>query len=256
LRPGWIRRSPVLTTTVLIEIWSDVVCPWCFIGKRRFEAALERFQHRDDVEVVFRSFELDPNATSGTDLVGHLAAKYGTTREGAGQMMQRVSDAGAGVGIEFRFDIATRGNTFDAHRLLHLADEVGLQHELKERLMTAYFCEGGDVADHGMLATSAAEVGLDPQAVADLLDGEEFATSVREDESTARDLGISGVPYFVIDRASGISGAQESDQMLSILDQAWAARVAGGPNNADQDNADQVSSAPTNSEPSGSTAAS
>jgi len=234
-----------LHRTVLIEIWSDVVCPWCFIGKRRFEAALERFEHRDEVEVVFRSFELDPNATSGTDLVGHLAAKYGTTREAAEQMMHRVSDAGASVGIEFRFDIANRGNTFDAHRLLHLADEVGLQHELKERLMTAYFCEGADVADHGVLAATGAGVGLDPRAVADLLNGEEFATSVREDESTARELGISGVPFFVVDRAYGISGAQESDQILSILDQAWAESVS----------TQRVSGRQANNEPSGSTAA-
>ncbi len=230
---------------MLVEIWSDVVCPWCFIGKRRFESALERFDHRDDVEVVFRSFELDPNATSGTDLVGHLAAKYSTTRADAEQMMQRVSEAGAGMGIEFRFEIATRGNTFDAHRLLHLADEVGVQHELKERLMIAYFCEGADVADHEVLAAAGAHVGLDPQAVAELLDGEEFATSVREDEATARDLGITGVPFFVIDRAYGISGAQESEQILSVLDEAWTAQVA----------AQRVSSEQANSEQSGSTAA-
>jgi predicted DsbA family dithiol-disulfide isomerase len=211
---------------VLIEIWSDVVCPWCFIGKRRFEEALARFEHRDQVEVVFRSFELDPNATSSADLVGHLAAKYGTTREEAEQMMARVSEAGSGVGIEFRFDLATRGNTFDAHRLLHLARVEGRQLELKERLMNAYFCEGADIADPEVLHAAAVDVGLNATSVAALLGGDAYATSVREDEAAARELGVRGVPFFVIDRAFGLSGAQAPDQILSVLEEAWAARVS------------------------------
>lgn len=220
-------RSPLgVDRHVLIEIWSDVVCPWCFIGKRRFEDALARFEHRDQVEVVFRSFELDPNATTSSDLVGHLAAKYGTTREGAEEMMARVSEAGSEIGIEFRFDIATRGNTFDAHRLLHLALDRGRQHELKERLMTAYFSDGADIADHALLRSAAEEVGLDADEVSELLAGDAHAASVRSDEAAARELGVSGVPFFVIDRAFGISGAQDPDQIVSVLDEAWAARVS------------------------------
>jgi predicted DsbA family dithiol-disulfide isomerase len=211
---------------VLVEIWSDVVCPWCYIGKRRFERALSRFEHADDVEVVWRSFELDPSAPrdgATIDLVDHLARKYGTDAAGATRMLDRVTEQAAGEGLEYRLDRAKRGSSFDAHRLLHAAAAQGKQPEMKERLLQAYFTEGVAVADRDELRRLAGEVGVDPSA---LDDDEAFADEVRADVRTAQELGVSGVPFFAIDRRFGISGAQDPDTMLQVLREAWAARDA------------------------------
>ena len=208
-----------------VEIWSDVVCPWCFIGKRRFEAALERFEHRDDVEVVWRSFELDPSApTTGTPggQTERLAAKYGTTLDGARQMQRRVADAAAGEGLDFNMDVAVPANTVDAHRVIHLAQGAGLQAAMKERLLKAHFTDGEAVGETDTLVRLATEVGLDAGAVRSMLDGDELTDAVRSDESEARALGISGVPFFVIDRRYGVSGAQPSEHLLEALQTAWA----------------------------------
>jgi predicted DsbA family dithiol-disulfide isomerase len=207
-----------------VEIFSDVVCPWCAIGKRRFEAALEGFEHAADVEVHWRAFELDPSAPAAVevDAATHLANKYGMTREQAVASQQKLEDLAAADGLEFHFDKAQRGNSFDAHRLLHYAHEVGLQTELKERLFRAYFTEGESIADHAPLIRLGTEVGLDPNATAEVLNSGRYADEVRMDEREARDLGINGVPFFVIDRRFGISGAQSSAVMLGALEQAWA----------------------------------
>jgi predicted DsbA family dithiol-disulfide isomerase len=205
-----------------IEIWSDVVCPWCYVGRRRLEAALARFDGASDVEVVHRAFELDPRApTDGTvDLAEHLASKYGTTREQALGMMERIMEVGAESGIEFRFDIAARANTFDAHRLIRFASERGLGEEMVERLMRAYFSEGEPVADRTALARLAAEVGLDLDEVAGMLSSDAHVDAVRGDEATARELGVTGVPFFLIDGKVAIPGAQDVDTMLRILERA------------------------------------
>src|SRR3954468_711170 len=139
---------------VHVEIWSDIACPWCYVGKRRFEAALAAYEHRDEVQVTWRSFELDPSAPREREHDGatHLAEKYGTSRDEALAMQERMTAAAAGDGLEFRFDIARGGNTFDAHRLVHLAAAHGLQEALKERLMRAYLTEGELIADHAVLA--------------------------------------------------------------------------------------------------------
>jgi predicted DsbA family dithiol-disulfide isomerase len=221
---------------VKVEIWSDVVCPWCYIGKRRFEAALSRFAHRDDVEVVWRSFELDPSAPpTGTPggQAERLAAKYGTTVDAARQMQQRVSDAAAGEGLDFDLDVAVPANTVDAHRVIHLAERQGLQGQMKERLLRAHFTEGEAVGEVPTLVRLAAEVGLDADTVRSLLATEELTDAVRADESEARALGISGVPFFVIDRRYGVSGAQPSEHLLEALQTAWTdshplAMVAAG----------------------------
>ncbi len=211
-----------------IDIWSDVVCPWCYIGKRRFETALERFPHRDEIDVTWRSFELDPSAPPSPDRPGsyveHLAAKYGTTAERARAMIDGVTSAAAGEGLEFRFDIARRGNTFDAHRLLHLALDKGAQDHLKERLDRATFTEGLPVSDHEALTVVAAEVGLDKVEVEDVLTSERYASAVRADEAQAAALGISAVPFFVVDGRYGVAGAQPSEVMLDVLDRAWRER--------------------------------
>jgi predicted DsbA family dithiol-disulfide isomerase len=209
---------------VKVEIWSDVVCPWCYIGKRRFEAALERFEHRDEVEVLYRSFELDPEAppVREGEPAAHLAAKYGVSVEQARTMQQRVVDNAAGEGLAFRYDIARGGNTFDAHRLLHLAAEQGVQAQLKERLMAAYFTQGEPVGDREALARLAGEAGLDAAEAAQVLAEGTYADAVRDDEAQAAALGITGVPFFVLDRRYGVSGAQPADVLLNALRQAWS----------------------------------
>ena len=207
-----------------VEIWSDVVCPWCYIGKRRFESALQGFPHRDEVEVAWRSFQLDPSAPpqSPGNLADRLARKYGVSREQAEAMNARVVAQAAGEGLEYRLDIACPGNTFDAHRLLHLADQSGLRAAAKERFLAAYFTEGKAIGDRETLVELAGEVGVDRNRAKEVLASDEFTDSVRRDEREAAELGISGVPFFVIDRRYGISGAQPSELIQQALDQAWA----------------------------------
>jgi predicted DsbA family dithiol-disulfide isomerase len=157
-----------------VEIWSDVVCPWCYIGKRRFEAALGAFEHRDQVRVTVRSFELDPSAPRSLDVdaITNIAQKYGVSVEQARAMQQNVVDLGAAEGLDLRFDIVRRGNTFDAHRLLHLAAEHGLQWELKERLMRGYFTEGVPIGEPAALERLATDVGLPAEEVREVLDSD------------------------------------------------------------------------------------
>jgi predicted DsbA family dithiol-disulfide isomerase len=203
------------------------VCPWCYIGKRRFEAALEAFPHADEVQVVWRSFELDPEApaTVDVDLMERLATKYGVSREQAEAMNDRVTRTADEVGLSYRLDIARPGNTFDAHRLLHLAAAHGRQHELKERLMRGYLGEGELMSDHAALTRLALEAGLPEDEVRDTLATDRFADAVREDEATARGLGISAVPYFVIDRRFGLAGAQPPEVLGEGLRRAWEAQA-------------------------------
>jgi predicted DsbA family dithiol-disulfide isomerase len=211
---------------VHVEIWSDIACPWCYVGKRRFEAALAGFEHRDEVGVTWRSFELDPGAPldRGVDSATHLAAKYGTTRERALAMHENMAAMAAGDGLDFRFDLARGGNTFDAHRLLHLAGEHGSQNALKERLFRAYFTEGRLVSDPEVLERLGREAGLPEDDVSELLGSDRYADEVRDDERTAASLGITAVPFFVVDRALGASGAQPPEVLGDLLRRGWAAR--------------------------------
>jgi predicted DsbA family dithiol-disulfide isomerase len=210
---------------VHVEIWSDIACPWCYIGKRRFEAALAGFDHRDDVRVTWRSFELDPGAPLERpgDRAVHLAAKYGSSVEQAQGMQQQMTDVAATEGLEFRFDIARDGNTFDSHRLLHLAEAHGVQDALKERLMRAYLGEGELMSDREALERLAVETGLPADEVRDVLTTDRYAADVREDERTASSLGISAVPFFVVDRAMGASGAHPPEVLGDLLRRAWEA---------------------------------
>ena len=207
-----------------IEIWSDVVCPWCYIGKRHFEAALASFAHRDRVAVVWRSFELDPSAPAEREgpYAERLSRKYGVPVEHAQGMIDRMTEAAAEAGLAFRFDIARPGNTFDAHRVLHLAAERGVQDALKERFLAATFEQGEPIGDHDTLVRLATEVGLDADEVRAVLESGRHADAVRADEHEATELGITGVPYFVIDRAFAVSGAQAPETMLAVLERAWA----------------------------------
>ncbi len=211
-----------------VDIWSDVVCPWCYVGKRRFEAALQRFAHRDDVEVVWRSFELDSAAPPSPDQPGsyaqRLAVKYRCSLEQAQGMIDSMTATAAQEGLDFRFDLARPGNTFDAHRLLHLARQSGRQDELKERLDRATFTEGSPASDRRALAALAVEVGLDGAEVAEVLSSDRYAEAVRADEAQAAAYGISGVPFYVVDGRYGVSGAQPADLLLQVLEQAWSER--------------------------------
>jgi predicted DsbA family dithiol-disulfide isomerase len=209
---------------VNIEVWSDVVCPWCYVGKRRFEAALARFDHRDDVQVTWRSFELDPAAPARRerDYPHHLAAKYGLSVAEAQAMIDRMTDTAAAEGLTFRFDIAQPGNTFDAHRLIQLARDRGMAEVLVERLLSATFTKGEAIGDRDVLAQLASDAGLDAGEVADVLASDAYASAVRADEQEAAALGIHAVPFFVIDRTYGVSGAQPPDVLLGVLERAWA----------------------------------
>jgi len=211
---------------VRVEIWSDVVCPWCYVGKRRFEAALERFEHRDAVEVSWRAFELDASATSASAggpgrYAARLAHKYGIGVERAQGMLTTMTAAAAEEGLDFRFERAIHANTFRAHQVIKLAAASGRQDAVKERLMRAYFTEGEAVGDPEVLVRLAAEAGLDPEDVREALADESQAASVRAEQAEARALGITGVPFFVVDRRYGVSGAQPADALLQVLEQAW-----------------------------------
>jgi predicted DsbA family dithiol-disulfide isomerase len=213
-------------TAMNVEIWSDVVCPWCYIGKRRFERAVASFGRPDEVTVTYRSFELDPDAPaqrSGTH-AEHLARKYGMTIAQAEQANQQMTQRAAADGLEFRFDLIHGGNTFDAHRLLHLAKDHGLQPEMKERLLRATFTEGLPIADKPTLVRLATEAGLPAARVQDVLETDAYADAVRADEQQAARYGITGVPFFVADGKYAVSGAQEPEVLLQLLRRAYGER--------------------------------
>jgi predicted DsbA family dithiol-disulfide isomerase len=210
--------------TMHVEIWSDIACPWCYVGRARFEAALARFEHRDDVTVTWRSFELDPDAPAERE-GSHaelIARKYGRTLDEVAQMDAQLTATAAADGLEMRFSELRSGNTFDAHRLVHLAAEHGLQDAMKGRLFRAYFTEGALMSDHATLEALAVEVGLDAAAAREVLLTERFAEAVRDDERDAHSAGISAVPCFVIDRKFGASGAQPAETLLEFLQHGWA----------------------------------
>jgi predicted DsbA family dithiol-disulfide isomerase len=202
-----------------VEIWSDIACPWCYIGKRRFERALEGFEQRDEVAVRWRSFELDPAAPRAVELPAaeHLARKYGMSVEEAQARLDQITELAAGEGLEYRFDLQRRGNTFDAHRLLQMGAAHGLQDAVKERLMRGYLTEGAAIADHGALRRLAAEAGLPEDEVAEVLLTERYAEEVRDDERTAASLGINAAPFFVVDRKIAVSGAQPPEILRELL---------------------------------------
>jgi predicted DsbA family dithiol-disulfide isomerase len=213
---------------VKLEIWSDVVCPWCYIGKRRIEAALAEFDQGEDVEVIWRSFELDslaPAVRHGA-YVDHLASKYHVAVADAQAMIDRMTETAAGEGLGLRFDIARPGNTLDAHRLLHLSAVHGKQEQMKERLLAATFTEGQAIGEREVLVRLADEVGLDGDEVASMLASERYTGEVREDERLARELGITAVPFFVVDRTAAVSGAQPPEVLHDLLRRA---RAGGGP---------------------------
>jgi predicted DsbA family dithiol-disulfide isomerase len=210
-----------------IEIWSDVVCPWCYIGKRRLEKAIAGSGlPADEIEIVWRSFQLDPGAPEVPveTVAESLGRKYGGGPEAGEQMIDRVEAVAAEEGLLFRHHESLRVNTVDAHRLLHLALDTGgpaLQGRLKEALLAAYFVQTLNVADHETLARIATEVGLEEAQVRAVLASREYAADVQEDIDQAVAFGAGGVPFYVVDRKYGISGAQPSEVFAQVLEKAW-----------------------------------
>jgi predicted DsbA family dithiol-disulfide isomerase len=196
---------------MIVEIWSDIACPWCYVGKRRFEAALDGFEH--EVEVVWRSFELDPSAPASREesAAEHLAGKYGMPVEEARARQAQLASMAAADGLEFHFDRVRAANTFDAHRLTHLAAAHGKQDAMVERLQRAHFTEGELLSDPATLARLAEEVGV-PR-----LEGDEYADAVRDDERLAQEIGITAVPTFVVDRRVAVAGAQQPEVLRQLL---------------------------------------
>ncbi|MGB8196438.1 MAG: DsbA family oxidoreductase [Acidimicrobiales bacterium] len=215
-----------MSETFVIDVWSDVVCPFCYLGTRQLHAAIEQFEHRDDVVLRHRAFELDPHAKPSYDrpLAELVAAKYQIPLSQVHAMHDRLVHSAQSFGMTWSLEIAQPTNTFDAHRVIALASSQGLGDEASERLFRAYFSEGELVSDHGRLSALAGEVGV--RDVDALWDGDAFSDEVRGDEMAAQELGISGVPAFVVDSKFMVSGAQGTEQILDVLQRAWSRRAA------------------------------
>jgi predicted DsbA family dithiol-disulfide isomerase len=208
---------------MVVEIWSDVMCPWCYIGKRRFEGALSRFGNRDQIEVTWRSFQLNPDLKTDPtkNINSYLAEIKGWTLEHARQMNDRVSSLAREEGLDYHFDKAVLANSFDAHRFMQLAKKYNLGNEAEERLFRAYFTEGKNIADHSTLIQFGNEIGLHEDEVRQMLDSDRYAEEVVAEVEEAAKLGSRGVPFYVLNRRYGISGAQPSDVFLETLEQAF-----------------------------------
>jgi len=206
-----------------VEVWSDYVCPFCYIGKRRFEAALQQFSNKDAVEVVYKSFELDPHAKrdGNPSVYEMLAAKYGMSREQAIANTNQIAQQAKSLGLDYYFDRTIQTNTFDAHRLSHFAATKGKLAQMTERLLKAHFTDTLHIGHHDTLADLAAEVGLDRAEALRVLTNGDYADEVRADEQEAGRIGVRGVPFFVINRKYAMSGAQPSEVFLEALQKAW-----------------------------------
>ncbi|MHB1853903.1 MAG: DsbA family oxidoreductase, partial [Acidimicrobiales bacterium] len=201
----------------------DVVCPWCYLGKRRLGSALGQFEHADEVEVHWRSFELDPNAPPERegDPAERIARKYGVSADQARSASRRLTDLAAAEGLDYHLDRTRSGNSFDAHRLIHLGAERGIQDRVKERFLAAYLCEGRAIGRPEVLQAEAVSAGLDAAEVSAVLEGDAYGAEVRADEAEAREREVTGVPFFLVDGRFGIPGAQETETILAVLRRAW-----------------------------------
>ena len=206
-----------------VEIWSDIMCPFCYIGKRRFENALEQFTHKGDIQIVWRSFQLDPDIqyVPGKTIHEVLSDKKGWTKEEARQMNQRVSEMARQEGLEYNMDKAIPANTLDAHRFTHLAAKYGLQDLAEERLFSAYFTEGKNIGDKDALMQLGKEISLPEEELHNLFETDGYAQEVMLDSYEAQQIGVRGVPFFVLDRKYAVSGAQSSNVFLEALNTAW-----------------------------------
>ncbi len=218
-----------MTDPIRIDVWSDIACPWCYIGKRNLEKGLRETssdENAPEVEVTFHSYELSPDTPVDFegDELDYLAGHKGMARDDVRQMLDRVTQVAADAGLDYHFEHVQHTNTVKAHELLHAAKEAGLQHEMAERLMSAYFVEGQHVGRIEDLVALATEVGLDENAVRAALESEKYLADVRADQAQAAAYGINGVPFFVIDGKYGVSGAQPPEAFAQIARQVWAER--------------------------------
>ena len=206
-----------------VDIWSDIRCPFCYIGKRKLETALQDFDHKDEVEIVWHSFELEPDLVSNPteNIYDHLAKRKRISKEQSVQMHKQMGAYAKAEGLSFNFDSIVVANSFDGHRLIHLAHGLGLGGVAKERLFKSYYTEGADISNKTVLVNLGKEIGLDPTVVQEMLDGDAYGAEVREDEQHAHEIGVTGVPFFVINQRYAVSGAQPSDIFLKALDHAW-----------------------------------
>lgn len=206
-----------------VEIWSDVMCPFCYIGKRRFENALQQFPYKSEIEIVWKSFQLNPGMKTqpGKNINQYLAETKGWTLDYAKKMNEHVTTMAKDVGLQYDFDKAIVANSFDAHRLIQLAKANGKGDEMEERLFKAYFTEGRNTADHETLIQLGTEIGLDPSTIRALLDSNEYADKVEQDIYEAQQIGVRGVPYFVFNDRYAVPGAQAAETFSGALNKAW-----------------------------------
>ncbi|GEN31747.1 putative DsbA family dithiol-disulfide isomerase [Cerasibacillus quisquiliarum] len=209
-----------------IEVWSDFACPFCYIGKRRLEKALNDFEFKDEISLEFKSYELDPVAKPIRNKKYYelLVSKYGMTIEQAKQSVQQMVEQAKEAGLEYRVDSIQHSNTFDAHRLVKFAEKKGKAKEMAERLFAAYFSESKQISDHQILTELASDIGLDAEEVLDMLESSKFSKYVREEEAVAREIGVQGVPFFVFDEKYAVSGAQPTHVFKEVLDEVWKRR--------------------------------
>jgi len=206
-----------------IEIWSDIICPFCYIGKRKFESALEQFANKSDVQIEWRSFQLNPlfQTDKSKNIYQYLAERKGWTLEYSRNIHAHMAKTAKEVGLHYDFDKAIPANTFNAHRVSHLAAKYNLQEQAEERLFSAYFTEGKNIDDHETLVLLGIEIGLPEEEVRNMLSSDAHANEVKTDEDEAQQIGVRGVPFFVFDRKYAISGAQPVEVFLKALQKAW-----------------------------------
>jgi predicted DsbA family dithiol-disulfide isomerase len=210
--------------TMKVEIWSDVMCPFCYIGKRRLEAALQQFNHPEDIDVEWKSFQLRPDMETQPEVSinQHLSKVKGWSEEEAAQFNKRMEDMAEEAGLDFNMDQAVVANSFDAHRFAHYAKTQGKGDEAEEALFNAYFTNGKNTDNHEVLVSLGEDIGLDPEETREVLESEQFADAVKEDIHESRKLGVQGVPFFVLDRKYAISGAQPTETFLEALQKSWS----------------------------------
>ena len=202
-----------------VEIWSDVMCPFCYIGKRKFENALSKFPYKDKIEVIWKSFQLDPTTITNPKLntIDYLAEKKGWSKHQAQETTDYVTNMARQVGLEFNFDKAVVANSLDAHRLLHLAKKYGKQNEVEEKLFRAYFTDGKNTADHFTLLQIGKELNIEEAEIMDVLNNHAYSDEIQQDIIEGQKNGVRGVPFFLLDGKYVISGAQESEIFLQAL---------------------------------------
>jgi len=207
-----------------VEIWSDVMCPFCYIGKRKFEAGLNQFAHKDEIKIEWKSFQLDPEMKSGTgqSIDEYLSLRKGWSVDKTRGLHQNMTETARQAGLDYRFDKAIPANSFNAHRLSHLAAKQHLQDEVEEKLFAAYFTDGKNIDDGETLVELGMRAGLKEEEIRTMLSSDQFADEVHHDIDEANQLGVNGVPFFVFDRKYAVSGAQASEVFLSTLEKSWS----------------------------------